>query len=108
MKPKTKKKKERFETLKNTLYAFKIITECAPFMLVSQVATMIAYWFFTGFIQEIMFLKVLLDIVENGGSFRQFAIMVAVFAVAGVMSKAVDCFGDYICKRIYQGSRRHV
>lgn len=99
MKPKTKKKKERFETLKNTLYAFKIITECAPFMLVSQVATMIAYWFFTGFIQEIMFLKVLLDIVENGGSFRQFAIMVAVFAVAGVMSKAVDCFGDYVCSR---------
>lgn len=99
MKQKTKQKKERFENLKNTFYAFRIITECAPFMLVSQVATMIAYWFFTGFVQEIMFLKVLLDIIENGGSFRQFAIMVGVFAAAGVLSKAVDCFGDYVCSR---------
>lgn len=99
MKQKTKQKKEHFENLKNTLYAFKIITQCAPFMLVSQVATMIAYWFFTGFVQEIMFLKVLLDIIENSGSFSQFAIMVAVFALAGVLSKAVDCFGDYVCSR---------
>lgn len=99
MKQKTKQKKERFENLKNTLYAFRIITQCAPLMLVSQVATMIAYWFFTGFVQEIMFLKVLLDIVENGGSFRQFAVMVAVFAAAGIMSKFVDCFGDYVCSR---------
>lgn len=99
MKQKTKQKKERFENLKNTLYAFRIITQCAPLMLVSQVATMIAYWFFTGFVQEIMFLKVLLDIVENGGSFRQFAVMVAVFAAAGILSKFVDCFGDYVCSR---------
>ncbi len=99
MKQKTKQKKERLENLKNTFYAFKIITECAPFMLVSQVATMVAYWFFTGFVQEIMFLKVLLDIIENGGSFKKFAIMVAVFAVAGILSKAVDCFGDYVCSR---------
>lgn len=99
MKQKTKQKKERFENLKNTLYAFRIITQCAPLMLVSQVATMIAYWFFTGFVQEIMFLKVLLDIVENGGSFRQFAVMVAVFATAGILSKFVDCFGDYVCSR---------
>ena len=99
MKQKTKQKKEHFENLKNTLYAFKIITQCAPLMLVSQVATMIAYWFFTGFVQEIMFLKVLLDIIEKGGSFSQFAIMVAVFALAGVLSKAVDCFGDYVCSR---------
>ncbi len=99
MKQKTNKKKERLENLKNTLYAFKIITQCAPLMLVSQVATMIAYWFFTGFVQEIMFLKVLLDIIEKGGSFGQFAAMVGVFALAGVLSKAVDCFGDYVCSR---------
>lgn len=97
-KTKTKPPKgKRFENLKNTLYAFKIITQCAPLMLVSQVFTMIAYWFFTGFVQEIMFLKVLLDVIENGGTFRQFATMVLVFVAAGVLSKAVDCFGDYVC-----------
>ena len=76
---KSEKKKQRFEDLKNTLYAFKIITKCAPFMLISRVLTMVAYWFFTGFVQEILFLKVLLDIVEEGGSFRKFVFAVAMF-----------------------------
>ena len=96
---KTKNKKKHFETLKNTFYAFGIITRCAPFMMISQVLTMIAYWFFTGFVQEIMFLKVLLDIVENGGSFKKFAFAVAMFAVAGILAKGVDCLFDYVLSR---------
>lgn len=60
---------------------------------------MIAYWFFTGFIQEILFLKVLLDIIENGGTFGQFAAMVGVFALAGVAAKGADCFFDYVLGR---------
>lgn len=68
-------------------------------MLVAHVVTMIAYWFFKGFIQEILFLKVLLDIVENNGTFGQFAAMVAVFALAGIVAKGADCFGDYVLGR---------
>ena len=68
-------------------------------MLPAQVMTMIAYWFFTGFIQEILFLKVLLDIIENNGTFGQFAAMVAVFAVAGIAAKGADCFFDYVLSR---------
>ena len=96
---KSKKKKQRFEDLKNTLYAFRIITKCAPFMLISRVLTMVAYWFFTGFVQEILFLKVLLDIVEEGGSFRKFVFAVAMFAVAGVLAKGTDCFFDYVVSK---------
>ncbi len=96
---KNKKKKQRFETLKNTFYAFGIITKCAPFLMISQVLTMIAYWFFTGFVQEILFLKVLLDIVEKGGSFRQFGFAVAMFAIAGILAKGTDCFFDYVLSR---------
>lgn len=96
---KSKKKKQRFEDLKNTLYAFRIITKCAPFMLISRVLTMVAYWFFTGFVQEILFLKVLLDIVEEGGSFRMFVFAVAMFAVAGVLAKGTDCFFDYVVSK---------
>lgn len=96
---KNKKKKQHFETLKNTFYAFGIITKCAPLMLISQVLTMIAYWFFTGFVQEILFLKVLLDIVESGGSFKKFAFAVAMFAVAGILAKGTDCFFDYVLSR---------
>ena len=60
---------------------------------------MIAYWFFTGFVQEILFLKVLLDIVEKGGSFEKFAFAVAMFAVAGVLAKGTDCFFDFVKNR---------
>lgn len=95
----SKKKKQRFEALKNTVYAFSVLMKCAPFMLVSQVLTMIAYWFFTGFVQEILFLKVLLDIVEEGGSFKKFAFAVAMFAVAGILAKGTDCFFDYVLSR---------
>ncbi len=96
---KTKNKKKHFETLKNTFYAIRLITKCAPFLMVSQVLTMIAYWFFTGFVQEIMFLKVLLDIVEKGGSFEKFAFAVAMFAVAGILAKGADCLFDYVLSR---------
>ncbi len=96
---KTKNKKKSFKTLKNTFYAIGITTKCAPFMMISQVLTMIAYWFFTGFVQEILFLKVLLDIVENGGSFEKFTFAVSMFAVAGIMAKGTDCFFDYVLSR---------
>ena len=101
MKQKNKpKKKQRFENLRNTFYALKLISSCAPLLIFSQVMTMIAYWFFTGFVQEILFLKVLLDIVENGGTFGKFAFAVAMFAVAGVLAKGTDCFFDYVCSKL--------
>ncbi len=95
-KKKSSDKPKRLEGLKNTLYAFKIITKCAPFLLVTQSLNMLVWWFFSGFVQEIWFLKVLLDIIENKGTFKQFAIAVAIFAAAGVIEKAVDCFSDYV------------
>lgn len=96
---KSKKKKQHFEAFRSAFYALGIITKCAPFMLVSRVLTMVAYWFFTGFVQEILFLKILLDIVESGGSFRKFAFAVAMFAVAGVLAKGTDCFFDYVVSK---------
>ncbi len=94
-KNKSSEKSKRFEGLKNTMYAFKIITKCAPFLMAAQMINMLSWWFFTGFVQEIWFLKALLDVLENKGSFKQFAMIVAAFAVAGVASKAIDCLTDY-------------
>lgn len=100
MKKKKEPEKKRFENLRNTFYALKTISSCAPFLIFSQVMTMIAYWFFTGFVQEILFLKVLLDIVEQGGSFEKFAFAVAMFAVAGILAKGTDCFFDFVCSKL--------
>ena len=55
---KKEKKTGHFETLKNVIYAVKVIKQCAPWFITFQVLAMIGNWFFTGFIQEILFLRI--------------------------------------------------
>ena len=49
-------KKEKFETLKNVFYAVKIIKECCPWYFTVQILATGGFWFFTAFVQEILFL----------------------------------------------------
>lgn len=98
---KPEQKKERMQNLKNMFYALKTITQCAPLLLTAFIFTQTAYWFFTGFIQEILFLKLLLDLIENGGSFEKYVVLVLMFAGAGLLAKATDCVTDYfVCTRM--------
>ncbi|MBQ7100261.1 MAG: hypothetical protein IJN81_01415, partial [Clostridia bacterium] len=92
---------ERFRALKDTLYAVKICVQCAPLLLTAFIMTQTAYWFFTGFIQEILFLKLLLELIETGGSYKQYVMLVLMFAGAGLLAKATDCITDYfVCTRM--------
>ncbi len=102
MKPNKKtNKKERLKTFRDMLYALKICVQCAPLLLTAHFLTQTAYWFFTGFIQEILFLKLLLQLVETGGSFKEYAVLVLIFAGAGLLAKATDCITDYfVCTRM--------
>lgn len=89
------------QNLKNMFYALKTIRQCAPLLLTSFILTQTAFWFFTGFIQEILFLKLLLDLIENGGSFEKYVLLVLMFAGAGLLAKATDCITDYlVCTRM--------
>lgn len=93
--------KKKGSTLKNTFYALKTIHKCSPLLITSFVLTQTAHWFFTGFIQEILFLKLLLQLIENGGSFKQYAFLVLLFAGAGLIAKGTDCLTDYfVCTRM--------
>lgn len=89
-------KKEKFETLKNVFFAVKILRECAPWYLTARIASMFGYWFFTGFVQEIWFLKSILQIIENKGTFKDFVVTVVIFALAGILGKALHNGFDYI------------
>ena len=102
MKNKTPKEhKERFVNLKNTFYAIKTIHRCAPLLLTSFILTQTAHWFFTRFIQEILFLKLLLSLIEGGGSYKEYVLLVLLFAASGLLAKATDCITDYlVCTRI--------
>lgn len=93
---KKEKKTARFETLKNVFYAVKVIKQCAPWFISFQVIAMIGNWFFTGFIQEILFLRMILKIIEGNGTYRDFVFTVVMFVAAGVLSKFTNNFFDYL------------
>lgn len=88
-------------SLKNIFYALKTIRQCAPLLTSSFVVVQTAHWLFKGFIQEILFLKLLLGLVENGGSFKEFTFLVVLFACSGLLAKGIDCLSDYYaCTRM--------
>lgn len=96
-----KLKKEKGSSFKNVIYALKTVHQCAPLLTSSFVIVQTAHWFFTRFIQEILFLKLLLGLIENGGSFKEFAFLVCLFAGAGLLAKGTDCLTDYfVCTRM--------
>ncbi len=95
MKEKNKDKKERLRSLKEFAYTIKTVHEFAPGMLLARISAQFAYWFFTGFIQEILFLKVILEIIESGGDFKRFAVTVVMFMLASIAATAVNCSSDY-------------
>jgi len=95
-------KKERFQLLKDIFYALKTLMQASPMFIIGGILTMTAYWFFTAYVQEVLFLKELLEIITSGGTFRQFVILILIFCGAGLFAKATDCIGDYyrlICSR---------
>ncbi len=56
-------KKSSFETMKNTIYAMKIISAASPLAIPMMALTQTAYWFFANFIQQILFLNMSLIIL---------------------------------------------
>lgn len=94
-KEKTKVKKDKFETFKNVFFALKIINKCAPRMLVAQMSMQISFWFFTGFVKDVLFLKVLLDLITSGGTFKEYVLLVLLLVASELIATAINCFSDY-------------
>ncbi len=104
--------KKSFENLKNLIYALKVVSSASPLAIPMMTLTQTAYWFFANFIQQILFLRVLLGLIERKSSFKEYMIMVLVFVVAGVIAKALEMFSDYyitLCNRkIYHSLNKKI
>ncbi len=96
---KKKVKKEKFEAVKNFLYAVKIMHKLVPGYIASRIAAQFAYWFFTAFIQEILFLRIILKTIETGGSFKEFVNAVILFFSASILATAINCTADYFISK---------
>ena len=94
-KNKKETKKEKFSMFKNTFYALKIIHQCAPRMMVAQISMQTSFWFFTGFIKDVLFLKVLLDLIMSGGTFKEYALLVLMLVASELIATGINCFSDY-------------
>lgn len=96
MKKETKKtKKEKQQNLHNLIYAMKIIHQCAPRFLSAQVIMQISYWFFTGFVKDVLFLKLLLELITGGGTFKEYVILVIILVCSELLATGINCFSDY-------------
>lgn len=95
-------KKSSFETLKNTIYAIKIISAASPLTIPMMALTQTAYWFFANFIQQILFLRALLGIIEQSGSFKEYMTMVLIFVISGIIAKALEIFSDFYVVLCYR------
>lgn len=112
MSRKNKKDKKSFENMKNLIYALKIVSQASPLAIPMMTLTQTAYWFFANFVQQILFLRVLLGLIEKKSSYKEYLIMVGIFVVSGLIAKAVEMFSDYhitLCNRkIYHSLNKKI
>ncbi len=98
MKQKTKNK-EHFQFFKDFFYAVKIMHKFAPGHMILRILAQFAFWFFTGFLQEILFLRMILNTIETGGNFKEFVKAVLLFTSASIAATAVNCFANYLINK---------
>ena len=96
MTKKENKQKEKFETLKNVVYAVKIIKECCPWYFTVQILATGGFWFFTAFVQEILLLRVILQVLEKNLPFKSFVFAVLMFVAAGILARVIQSYSNYV------------
>ena len=97
-----KKKKEKTHFFSGCFYALKICHRYAPGMFAAELTRMLTFWFFSGFIQDVLFLKCTLRVIENGEGFKKLALTVLSFAAMGLFSNAVMGICDILGGKAYQ------
>ena len=92
---KKEKTKTKFDGLKNVIYALKTVRKCAPGIMIAQIGMQTSYWFFTGFVKDVLFLKLLLELITNGGTFKEYVILILLLVASELIATGINCFSDY-------------
>lgn len=80
---------------KNIVYACKILWKADKAFLPAQIFAQCAYIIFTLFIQGVLFLKMLLSVIEGGGSFGEFVKTMLIFLAVGIVDEIISIVCDY-------------
>ena len=82
--------------VKNTLYALKLLMTTVPTFLPLAFVSNFAFWFFTSYVQQVLFLKKMLEALTDGGTYRDYMSVLLLFCAGGLAAKFFDSFGDYV------------
>ena len=81
---------------KNIAYALKIVWQCDKKLLIGYLINHFATNIFALYIQNILFLKVLLGILDSGKDFRSYANTLITFLLCALTLRATSWFTNYI------------
>lgn len=84
--------------VKNIVYAVKLIWQADKRLMLGYLLDQIGTKIFSLFIQNILFLKVLLSVIDNNGDFIQYVKYLIIFLVCSVITKACQWYGEYTQK----------
>lgn len=81
---------------KNIIYAVKLVWKCDNKLMISHLVYGFATNLFAQFIQNILFLKVLLGILDRNGSFKEYVITLLCFLGVSLLLNAVSWYSHYV------------
>lgn len=87
---------KRVPLFKNMVFGLKLGWEADKRLLLGYLVNMIADQVFALYVQNILFLKVLLGIIDAKGDFREYVKTLMMFLVLSIVLKAVNWFSNYI------------
>ncbi|MBE6751019.1 MAG: ABC transporter ATP-binding protein [Ruminococcaceae bacterium] len=97
MKGKTfNKKKGKNSAFKDIIYGLKILNECGDKLVFTRIISVLSFWFFTGFVEDILLLKYLLQSLEKGVSFKDFVIVCLIFLGLSITGRVLNNYFDYL------------
>ncbi len=87
---------KKVPVVKNVLYALKLVWQTDKRLVISLFVNMSADMIFSVFLQNILFLKVLLGIIDSKGDFREFVKNLILFLVLSVATKGINWYANYV------------
>lgn len=87
---------EKVPVVKNLVWAFKTIYKADKWFLFSGIISEIATDLFRGFIQSVLFLKVLLNVITGSGEFKDYVKYLILFLLVGIVTESISVWGDYV------------
>ncbi|MCR5207690.1 MAG: ABC transporter ATP-binding protein/permease [Eubacterium sp.] len=103
---------EKAPLVKNVIYAIKTIWGADKWYMLSAIAMMTIDMVFNYFIQNILFLKILLSVIEGERDFKVYVRYLLAFVAVAVVSKALSWYFSYVndvgAKRFLKSMNRKI